>query len=1082
MPSSQANVFIVSSLAVISAIALYSAWEDRRRRDELQAELEDAKQEIEDLLLTQEGTTTTTSVTKTAKRSATKRIIKDDLDDQDGNLSVKAIGTVHSIYRLCVGTPRQGLLAPMSRGRIDLTNLGDSSAADSAIGLEGYSHIWVLFVFHLNTTSSRQDQKNRTKTKVAPPALGGEKVGILATRTPHRFNPIGITLCKLDRIEHQLEQQSSTGVKLFVSGLDLVDGTPVLDVKPYVPLYDSVGFGASNGSTAQVPPWVEGGLSTWRKVDVSVTAKEELRTLLEKNQNALEFYGPNHGEQSVDQTLAIVLDCIQQVLAIDVRSSWQTKKAREGKFQAERAGRLQNHQVVPENDNAAKPSMEGTCTQQLDNLLLHYTVVEADSRKRSPSENSGAEDIVTVQSIQLFTPQDTEKAQVPSMEKMAPSSGRSIRSHNQNDGEPAKVKHQTTAFPVLKPAKVSPNKPSTRLSVQAPPEIESDYSSLKSFWNQVASENTPEGINPSNSSQPQPPDRKVFQFSDKEYPINRQSSSELHARSFGSNQEETAAQATNTINQGKSIAAADFEVSHEFSREEGHKVEVSKKTIGAAQSTTDTANATFTKPTNNENMGASIEIAKEDVPFKPHNEEIGGFRVARKVEDTPGVSKVEGFRVATKGTHSDDEAGDVSALKVTKNESSPTEFQVDKDGIRVAKTEAPATDNHSSTTDVGGLRVAVKTATPARITEESDKNGAPDNVATKEEVETLKKTTAIDDEQRTPEDAVLKVEEDTIVSTKSVDEWVKVEQDDTLRIAEEQRRFEENAPNNEEEELKAKAKRLSMEKVAGETMLKTEAEAKRLEEEETTEKARIKAETEAKRLAAEEEARLKAETDAKQTVATAVEQDTFNVGGNISLKAMETDVVAGGEASTQDNEVEDATPKVEEEAGSEIGKDIVESSMLANGEDSKGHDFKEDSSSVVQLQQEEKQTSSNEVAEKELSALKLSLEDDSKNDCSDPLGDKLAEHKTQNDQPSEASEIVTKEDEPKKGSKAQKWKERMAKAKQQRKSVTESTTADQDARVSCSVCGVEKEKAQFSKSQLKRGSNKCKDCVSQIEG
>ena len=111
-----------------------------------------------------------------------------------GIVSAKPIGVVRSVYRLCVGTPRQGLLSPQSRGRIELTV---ENASDMVDGLEGFSHIWILFVFHLNTVPKNHKSP---PTKIAPPALGGHKVGVLATRSPHRYNPMGMTLCKLDSI------------------------------------------------------------------------------------------------------------------------------------------------------------------------------------------------------------------------------------------------------------------------------------------------------------------------------------------------------------------------------------------------------------------------------------------------------------------------------------------------------------------------------------------------------------------------------------------------------------------------------------------------------------------------------------------------------------------------------------------------------------------------------------------------------------------------------------------------------------------------------------------------------------------
>lgn len=324
---------------------------------------------------------------KEENRVALKR--KETLEDRSSleGLVVKRIGTVHSIYRLCVGTPRQGLLAPNARGCIELMKLGDSSIASSVSGLEDYSHIWVIFLFHLNTQSSRNSK--RIKSKIAPPALGGKKVGIFSTRTPHRFNPIGITLCKLDRIE-TIKQK----VFLHVSGLDLVDGTPVLDIKPYVPVYDSV------QGDVKLPSWVAGGLATKRDVKITEEAQMELVNILAQNPKALQFYGGKHTEKSVEDTIENVLECIRQVLSIDVRSKYQTKKARKGKFQAERSERLQNANAVCDSADI--------CTQQLDNLLIQYVIIEAADLKRISSENSGAEDSVSVLSIQHLTKKDAK--------------------------------------------------------------------------------------------------------------------------------------------------------------------------------------------------------------------------------------------------------------------------------------------------------------------------------------------------------------------------------------------------------------------------------------------------------------------------------------------------------------------------------------------------------------------------------------------------------------------------------------------------------------------------------------------------
>jgi len=355
------------------------------------------------------------------------------------------IGVIRSIYRLCVGTPRQGLLAPDARGRIELDKIGNSSTAATVSGLEDFSHIWVLFHFHLNTQSAKKER--RFKSKIAPPALGGKKVGIYSTRSPHRHNPIGITLCKLDRIQIHGPHK----VTLHVSGLDLVDGTPVLDIKPYVPVYDSVNVitltenSTPSSDTAaeiptspsqpsstgldlpppRVPGWVEGGLATRRNVVITENAQNELEEILRHDAKALEFYGPHcfaDLNDDADNTMEIMMRVIEQVLSIDVRSSHQTRKARVGRSQAERAERMRTRFDVEStlnssNDNGkskedtttsvAEESLEKKiCTQQLDNLLIYFSVKQTKA-KRESSEGSGAEDGIIVESIQLLP--NTEK-------------------------------------------------------------------------------------------------------------------------------------------------------------------------------------------------------------------------------------------------------------------------------------------------------------------------------------------------------------------------------------------------------------------------------------------------------------------------------------------------------------------------------------------------------------------------------------------------------------------------------------------------------------------------------------------------
>eukprot|EP00050_Salpingoeca_kvevrii_P012883 m.25426 g.25426 ORF g.25426 m.25426 type:complete len:319 (-) comp4430_c0_seq1:2782-3738(-) len=141
------------------------------------------------------------------------------------------------------GTPRQGVLAPATRATVALSKHVPFVMLD---GLEQFSHVWLIFIFHENTNlSSRKAAQVRgrsVKAKVAPPQLGGRRVGLFSTRTPHRPNPVGLSVVRIEAID--LERG-----ELLVSGVDLVDGTPILDIKPYIEPYDSL-------PDARVPQWI----------------------------------------------------------------------------------------------------------------------------------------------------------------------------------------------------------------------------------------------------------------------------------------------------------------------------------------------------------------------------------------------------------------------------------------------------------------------------------------------------------------------------------------------------------------------------------------------------------------------------------------------------------------------------------------------------------------------------------------------------------------------------------------------------------------------------------------------------------
>ncbi|MBQ8719940.1 MAG: tRNA (N6-threonylcarbamoyladenosine(37)-N6)-methyltransferase TrmO [Clostridia bacterium] len=140
---------------------------------------------------------------------------------------MKIIAHIHTDFKEKFGIPRQSGLADGLVGRIVF--LPEYRRREAFRGLEGYSHIWVIW----NFSKAERDSWSPT---VRPPRLGGNKrVGVFATRSPFRPNPIGLSSLKLLRIEEDRE----LGPVLVVSGADMLDGTPIYDVKPYLPFTDS---------------------------------------------------------------------------------------------------------------------------------------------------------------------------------------------------------------------------------------------------------------------------------------------------------------------------------------------------------------------------------------------------------------------------------------------------------------------------------------------------------------------------------------------------------------------------------------------------------------------------------------------------------------------------------------------------------------------------------------------------------------------------------------------------------------------------------------------------------------------------
>ena len=158
---------------------------------------------------------------------------------------MKVIARVRSDFPAKFGIPRQAGLAPHLRARIVFEP--EYRSAEALRGLEGFDYIWLIWEF----SESKRETWSPT---VRPPRLGGNaRLGVFATRSPFRPNPIGLSSVKLESITRDPEN----GPVLIVSGADLMDGTPIVDIKPYIPYTDAHsdaagGFASAPDKTLEV--------------------------------------------------------------------------------------------------------------------------------------------------------------------------------------------------------------------------------------------------------------------------------------------------------------------------------------------------------------------------------------------------------------------------------------------------------------------------------------------------------------------------------------------------------------------------------------------------------------------------------------------------------------------------------------------------------------------------------------------------------------------------------------------------------------------------------------------------------------
>ena len=146
---------------------------------------------------------------------------------QQDKLVIEYIGKAHTPYPEKFAIPRQPGIVTAAQGYIELFD--QQHARQMLNGIEQYSHLWVLFGFHAT-------QKQGWKPMVRPPRLGGnKKMGVLATRSTFRPNPIGMSVVKFLKTDN-----INNKTVIRIQGMDLLDQTPIIDIKPYIPYSDAV--------------------------------------------------------------------------------------------------------------------------------------------------------------------------------------------------------------------------------------------------------------------------------------------------------------------------------------------------------------------------------------------------------------------------------------------------------------------------------------------------------------------------------------------------------------------------------------------------------------------------------------------------------------------------------------------------------------------------------------------------------------------------------------------------------------------------------------------------------------------------
>ncbi|MGP4969620.1 tRNA (N6-threonylcarbamoyladenosine(37)-N6)-methyltransferase TrmO [Psychrobacter aquimaris] len=204
------------------------------------------------------------------------------------------------------GAPRQPNLVALNSA-IEMLAPYDTPAAFE--GLEAFSHIWISWQFHHNYRHKDNNQANSNfRAQVRPPRLGGnQKIGVFASRSMYRPSALGLSVVKLESIE-----VVEGGVLLIISGADMIDGTPIIDIKPYV-AYSDVLSNAKSGFAPTAPDLLE--------VIITESAYEQFMTLVDagrcdKNDNKIENKNNKKAIRAKNYSVATLVQQMQEQLLI----------------------------------------------------------------------------------------------------------------------------------------------------------------------------------------------------------------------------------------------------------------------------------------------------------------------------------------------------------------------------------------------------------------------------------------------------------------------------------------------------------------------------------------------------------------------------------------------------------------------------------------------------------------------------------------------------------------------------------------------------------------------------------------------